>query len=122
MVLNRRTDRPRPHQIYIGRPSKWGNPFRLRHEGERIRVIALYRTDLVYRLRTGRLTRADLAELDDRPLLCWCAPLACHGHVLQAAARWATTLPRPSLEAALWTREPIERLIRRATQHGARSA
>ena len=33
MILNRRTDRPRPHQVYIGRPSKWGNPFRLRHEG-----------------------------------------------------------------------------------------
>ena len=34
MILNRRTDRPRPHQVYIGRPSKWGNPFRLRHELE----------------------------------------------------------------------------------------
>ena len=29
MVLNRRTDRPRPHQVYIGRPSKWGNPVSL---------------------------------------------------------------------------------------------
>ena len=121
MLLNRRTDRPWPHQVYVGRPSKWGNPFRLRHEGERIRVIALYRTDLVRRLRTGRLTRADLAELDDRPLVCWCAPLACHGHVLLAAARWAATRPRASLEAALWTREPIEQLIRRATRPGARS-
>jgi hypothetical protein len=25
MILNRRTDRPKPHQVYIGRPSKWGN-------------------------------------------------------------------------------------------------
>ena len=121
MILNRRTDRPRPHEIYIGRPSKWGNPFRL-HEGERIRVIALYRADLVHRLRTGRLTRAELAELDGRPLVCWCAPLACHGHVLLAAAAWAATQPGVGLEAATWTREPIERLVRRMARPGARAA
>ncbi|MCY4120826.1 MAG: DUF4326 domain-containing protein, partial [Acidobacteria bacterium] len=52
MILNRRTDRPRPHQVYIGRPSKWGNPFKLTAGASRIRVIALYRADLVHRLRT----------------------------------------------------------------------
>ncbi len=111
MILNRRTDRPRPRQVYIGRPSKWGNPFRLRHEEERIRVIAQYRTDLVRRLRTGSVTRAELAELDGRPLVCWCTPLACHGHVLLAAAAWAATEPDNSLEAARWTTESIERLV-----------
>ena len=118
MILNRRTDRSRPHQVYIGRPSKWGNPFRLRHEGERIRVIAQYRADLVHRLRTGRVARAELAELDGRPLVCWCAPLACHGHVLLAAAAWAAAKPCASLEAATWTGEPIERLVRRMTRPG----
>ena len=122
MILNRRTDRPRPHQVYIGRPSKWGNRFRLRHEDERFRVIALYRTDLVHRLRTGRVTRAELAELYGRPLVCWCAPLACHGHVLLAAAAWAATQPDVGLEAAAWTREPIERLVRRMSRPGARAA
>ena len=122
MILNRRTDRPRPHQVYIGRPSKWGNRFRLRHEGERLRVIALYRTDLVHRLRTGRVTRAEFAELDGRPLVCWCAPLACHGHVLRAAAAWAATQPDVGLDAAAWTTEPIERLVRRMRRPGARAA
>ena len=119
MVLNRRTDRPRANQVYIGRPSRWGNRFRLTAGADRIRVIALYRTDLVHRLRTGRLTRAELAELDGRPLVCWCAPLACHGHVLRAAAAWAATEPDVGLEAATWTREPIERLVRRTTRPGA---
>ena len=122
MILNRRTDRPRPRQVYIGRPSKWGNPFKLTAGASRIRVIALYRADLVHRLRTGSVTRAELAELDGRPLVCWCAPLARHGHVLRAAAAWAATQPDVGLEAAKWTREPIERLVRRTTRPGARAA
>ncbi|MDE0006610.1 MAG: DUF4326 domain-containing protein [Rhodospirillaceae bacterium] len=120
MILNRRTDRPRPRHVYIGRPSKWGNPIRLRHEGERIRVLALYRTDLVHRLRTGRLTCVELAEFDGRPLVCWCAPLACHGHALLSAATWAATQPDVGLEAAKRTTEPIKRLFRRMRRHGAR--
>ena len=119
MILNLRKDRSRPHQIYIGRPSRWGNPFRLHHENERIRVISLYRRELVHRLRTGSVTRAELAELAGRPLVCWCAPLACHGHVLLAAAAWAATEPDVDLETATWTSEPIERLVRRATPPGA---
>ena len=116
MILNLRKDRSRPHQIYIGRPSRWGNPFRLHHDGGRIRVIALYRTDLVRRLRTGGITRAELAELYGRPLVCWCAPAACHGHVLLAAAAWAATETDVDLESATWTRESIELLVRRMTR------
>lgn len=122
MLLNRRTDRPRPRQVYIGRPSKWGNAFRLTPGGNRIRVIALYRMDLVRRLRSGRVTRAELAALDGRPLVCWCAPLACHGHVLLAAAAWAATQPDVGLEAAKWTTELIEHLLRRMARPGARAA
>ena len=122
MVLNRRTDRPRPHQVYIGRPSKWGNPIRLRHEGERIPVLSLYRTDLVHRLRTGRVTRAERAEIYGRPLACWCAPLARSGHVLLAAAAWAASQSDVRLITATWTKEPIERLVRRMRRHRARAA
>ena len=99
-----------------------GNPFKLTAGASRIRVIAQYRTDLVRRLRTGRLTRAELAALHGHPLVCWCAPLACHGHVLLAAAAWAATEPDVGLDAAKWTREPIERLVRRTTRPGARAA
>jgi uncharacterized protein DUF4326 len=64
--------------VYIGRPSKWGNPFKIGRDGSRNEVIAKYRKWL--------LTRPDLIaalpELRGRTLVCWCAPLPCHGDVL----------------------------------------
>ena len=39
------------------------------------------------------MTRAELADLGGRPLVCWCAPLPCHGHVLLAAAAWPRLSP-----------------------------
>jgi len=41
MILNRRTDRPRPRQVYIGRPSEWGNRVNLTAAASRIRAVAL---------------------------------------------------------------------------------
>ena len=67
MILNRRTHRPQLGEIYIGRPSRWGNPFKMRGEHDRVRVIAQYRDRLVHRLRTGSLSRAELAELHGTP-------------------------------------------------------
>jgi hypothetical protein len=66
------------HHVYIGRPSKWGNPFRVGRDGDRARVISLYER---YLLQTPAL-RAALAELEGKVLGCWCAPHACHGEVL----------------------------------------
>ena len=122
MVLNRRADRPRPHQVYIGRPRSGATPSASSTEGRRPRVIALYRADLVQRLRTSGVTRAELAALDGRPLVCWCAPLAWHGHVLLAAAASPATQPDVGLEAAMWTTAPIECLVRRMARPGARAA
>jgi hypothetical protein len=31
-----------PHDVYIGRPSKWGNPFVIGRDGTRDEVIARY--------------------------------------------------------------------------------
>jgi hypothetical protein len=32
-----------PYDVYIGRPSKWGNPFQIGRDGTRDEVIAKYR-------------------------------------------------------------------------------
>lgn len=66
------------YDIYIGRPSKWGNPFAIGKDGSREEVIQKYRTWL---LQQNHLLEA-LPELFGKSLACWCAPHACHGDVL----------------------------------------
>lgn len=64
--------------VYIGRPSKWGNPFRIGRDGSRKDVIELYRQ---WALNNPVLLNS-LHELRGKTLGCWCKPLPCHGDVL----------------------------------------
>ncbi|EKS26825.1 MULTISPECIES: DUF4326 domain-containing protein [Nitrobacteraceae] len=84
-VLNARAvgKRSSATQVYIGRPSKWGNPFVIGRDGSRAEVIAKYRAWIVVQ---PALMNA-LGELRSRDLVCWCAPLACHGDVLVEPAK-----------------------------------
>lgn len=70
------------YDVYIGRPSKWGNPFIIGRDGSRDEVIEKYREWL---LRHPRLVFA-LRELRGKKLGCWCSPLPCHGDVLAEMA------------------------------------
>lgn len=75
-VLNKRTS---TDGVYIGRPSKFGNPFVIGQHGSRDEVIARYEAWL----RTQpALIAAAKRELRGKSLVCWCAPQACHGDVL----------------------------------------
>lgn len=74
-VKNRRTDNAGE---YIGRGSKWGNPFRIGPDGTREDVIAKYAAWL---RRQPQLLRC-IDELRGKDLVCYCAPLACHGDLL----------------------------------------
>lgn len=67
-----------PYDVYIGRGSKWGNPFVIGKDGTREQVIAQYETHI--RRQTKLL--AEIGELRGKTLGCWCAPKACHGDVL----------------------------------------
>ena len=64
--------------IYIGRPSKWGNPFQIGKDGSREEVIEKYRKWI---LKKPELLNS-LHELKNKRLGCFCKPLACHGDVL----------------------------------------
>ena len=66
------------YDIYIGRPSIWGNPFVIGNDGTREEVIEKYRQ---YILQKPELLNR-LPELKDKVLGCWCSPKKCHGDVL----------------------------------------
>jgi hypothetical protein len=66
------------HHVYIGRPSKWGNPFVVGKHGSREQVIERYEAWLLGREELV----AALGELRGKVLGGWCAPRACHGDVL----------------------------------------
>lgn len=67
-----------PHDVYIGRPGPWGNPFQIGPDGSRAEVIAKYREWVV---KQPDLLR-ELPALKGKTLGCWCRPKACHGDVL----------------------------------------
>lgn len=66
------------YDLYIGRPSKWGNPFVIGWDGNREEVIAKY--EAWVRQQPDLLSC--LYELRGKRLGCYCKPLACHGDVL----------------------------------------
>jgi len=70
------------YDIYIGRPSTWGNPFRIGTDGNREEVLQKYQDwigeqhDLL----------KELHILKGRTLGCWCKPENCHGDILAKLA------------------------------------
>lgn len=82
-VYNKR-DRNCPKEaIYVGRPTKWGNPYKIGPDGDRDEVINKYRVWLATQIVGHRL---DLAELKGKDLVCWCAPKPCHADILLKVA------------------------------------
>lgn len=78
------------HDVYVGRPSKWGNPFThlatdtlaTYRVATRAEAIAMYEQWL----RGRPDLMAALGELRGKTLGCWCAPLPCHAEVLAVLA------------------------------------
>ena len=66
------------YDVYIGRPSKWGNPFIIGKDGTREEVIEKYEDWL---LRQPALI-IELYELKGKTLGCFCSPNKCHGDIL----------------------------------------
>ena len=71
-----------PYEVYIGRGSKWGNPFVIGKDGNRDDVCDKYEA---YLLSNQTLLDA-LPELKDKKLGCFCKPQRCHGDLLAKLA------------------------------------
>jgi hypothetical protein len=80
------------YDVYIGRPSEWGNPYTHTESQvadfkveDREEAIEKYKVYLVKRIKEETGFREKLLELDGKVLGCWCAPKYCHGDVISMA-------------------------------------
>ena len=87
-VYNKRHTYP-ADAVYVGRPSKWGNPFKVGKHGTREEVIGFFEE---YARRKLAKEPDWLEPLRGKDLVCWCAPEACHADVL---LRMANDTSRP---------------------------
>lgn len=79
-----------PYDVYIGRPSKWGNPWSHK-KGTLARFRCETREEAIEKYIDWLLTQDDLlleikTELKGKILGCWCDPSPCHGHILEKLA------------------------------------
>lgn len=72
--------------VYIGRPSKFGNPFKIGRDGDRFQVVAKFAEYAADKCEADPEFRAAVAGLHGKTLACYCAPRACHGDVLATLA------------------------------------
>jgi hypothetical protein len=75
------------YDYYIGRPSKFGNPYSHIPYGTVAQYIVDTREEAIQRfeewfLAQPELVKAAKKELKGKTLGCWCKPLDCHGDVL----------------------------------------
>jgi len=82
-VWNKRDPNCPKEAVYVGRPSKWGNPYKINGSGvekiDRAKAISLYRQWLECRLV---VEPTFLEPLRGKDLVCWCAPKPCHADAL----------------------------------------
>lgn len=77
-----------PYDIYVGRPSKWGNPFSHLKKGTLAKYVVNTREESIAAYKKwitegeGQYLLKDLHELKGKVLGCWCKPKSCHGDVL----------------------------------------
>ena len=75
--------------VYVGRPSKWGNPFTL-HDGTREEVVSLFRELVAGNIWSEPNERSIQKELRGKDLACWCSlNKPCHADVLLEIANRA---------------------------------
>lgn len=78
-VLNLATDDIPYNSVYIGRPTKWGNEYRIGIHGNRKEVVARF---IRKKKKDKKFISMVKKELRGKNLVCHCAPDLCHGEWL----------------------------------------
>ena len=79
-VYNKRRPREIPEgAVYVGRPSPWGNPYKVSRNKTREQAIREFQT---YAELKDFYEEHWLEPLRGKDLVCWCSPGPCHADVL----------------------------------------
>jgi len=68
--------------VYIGRPSMFGNPFKMNNNTTREEAISLFKEYFYKRLEEDENFKAAVLDLKGKVLGCFCKPSPCHGDVI----------------------------------------
>ena len=68
--------------VYVGRPSRFGNPFVIGEHGDRAEVIEAHRRWLAETDEGRAVAEAAREDLRGKDLVCYCHPEACHADTL----------------------------------------
>lgn len=79
--------------VYIGRENKqkglkgspFANPFPINEDNDRNQVISKFKNYFFNEINEGRITKEELLKLKGKKLVCFCAPLPCHGDIIKQA-------------------------------------
>ena len=85
-VIHIRNRRNTPDEVYIGRPSIYGNPYVIGRDGTRAQVIERFEHITTIAFMVSPARRAEIRALRGKTLVCYCKPAACHGDILAALA------------------------------------
>lgn len=77
-IVNLRKEK---YDVYIGRPSQFGNPFEIGRDGTRSEVIEKYKVWFYERLENPQY-KNQVLQLKGKTLGCFCKPSACHGDII----------------------------------------
>ncbi len=75
-------------KVYIGRGSIWGNRYVIGKDGDRNEVIGMYKEWFLDKIENDAEFRKETWKLKGKALVCYCAPLLCHGNIIAEWLDW----------------------------------
>jgi hypothetical protein len=67
--------------VYVGRPTKYGNPFVVGVDGNQDECVKKF-AEWIFEAEQNDLREDIRNTLKEKDLVCWCKPLACHADVI----------------------------------------
>ena len=70
------------YDVYVGRPSIFGNPFKIGKDGNRLEVIEKFKEYFLFKLKEDNQFKKAVEKLKGKILGCYCYPKDCHARII----------------------------------------